>query len=154
MGMRIHNQKDAAAGLLYIAFGAAFSIGALTYRMGDPARMGPGWFPFWIGILLVVVGVLTALSGMRRTAAPERLKRPDLPALAWILGGVVLFGLALEPLGLVLSLALLVLVSMRASHEFTWRGALVTAFALIVFSYVTFVWGIELQIDLWPTFLG
>lgn len=153
MGMRVHNQKDVAAGLLYVAAGAAFSIGALNYKMGDAARMGPGWFPFWVGILLAVVGLLTALGGMRRTAADERVQRPDIVALAWILGGVVLFGLLLEPLGLVLSLALLVLISMRASHEFTWRGALATAAVMIVFSWVTFVWGIELQIGLWPAFL-
>ncbi len=153
MGIRIHNQKDFAAGLFYVVAGGAFSVGALEYRMGDPARMGPGWFPFYIGVLLVLVGVITAAGGLRRTGAEERFKRPDLPALAWILGAVVLFGVLLQPLGLVLSLTVLVMVSMRASHEFTWRGAIATTLALIAFSYVTFVWGIELQIGLWPSFL-
>jgi hypothetical protein len=154
MGIRIRNQQDVAAGAFYVIAGAGFSLGALNYKMGDPARMGPGWFPFWVGILLVLVGVLTAANGLRRTAEPDKLKRPDIPALAWILGGVVLFGILLQPLGLVLSLLVLVLVCMRASHEFNWRDALITAVALIVFSYVTFVWGIELQIGLWPAFLG
>lgn len=154
MGMRIHNQKDFTAGLLYVAAGAAFSIGALNYKMGEPARMGPGWFPFWVGMLLVLVGAVTAVGGLRRTGPDEKLQRPDIPALAWILGAVTLFGVLLEPLGLVLSLALLVVVCMRGSHEFRWREALATAVVLIVFSLVTFVWGIEMQIGLWPAFLG
>src|SRR5688500_18409525 len=104
MGLHIRNQKDFAAGMLYIAAGAAFSIGALGYRMGDAARMGPGYFPFWIGVLLVVVGVVTAATSIRKTTGVEKLKRPELGAMAWVLGGVVLFGLLLQPLGLVLAL--------------------------------------------------
>ncbi len=46
-----------------------------------------------------------------------------LKTLLWILGSVVLFGLLLKPLGMVLSVFVLVLVSSMASHEFSWKGA-------------------------------
>jgi len=153
MKLRIRNQKDVAAGLLYVGFGAAFSLGALNYKLGDPARMGPGWFPFWIGVLLVIVGVFTAYTGVRSTAAEEKVKKLELGSVAWIIAAVVLFGLLLQPLGMVASLAVLVLVSSRASHEFTWKGAIAVAAALIVFSSAVFIWGINLQISLWPSFL-
>ena len=153
MKYRIRNEKDVAAGVLYMLFGAAFSLGALNYKLGDPARMGPGWFPFCIGILLVVVGLLTAWTGVRPTAAAEKVKRPELRPLAWVIGAVVLFGLLLQPLGLVGSLFVLVVVSSFASHEFTWKGAVATAIALILFSTAVFVWGINLQIPLAPAFL-
>jgi Tripartite tricarboxylate transporter TctB family len=151
---RIRNQKDVAAGLIYVLAGAGFSLGALNYKLGDAARMGPGWFPFWVGILLVAVGIATAASGMRASAAEERVKRPQLRSVAWILGAVVLFGLLLQPLGLVLSLAVLVIVSSLASHEFSWKGTLLSAAALIAFSVGVFIKGISLQIPLWPSFLG
>jgi hypothetical protein len=153
MKLRIRNQKDVAAGALYVLFGAAFSLGALNYRVGDAARMGPGWFPFAVGVLLVLVGLVTAVSGMRPSATPETVQRPKFGALAWIIGAVVLFGLLLKPAGLVLSLAVLVVVSSRASHEFSWRGALATAVALILFSTAVFIWGINLQLPLWPSFV-
>ncbi len=153
MKLRIRNQKDVAAGALYVLFGAAFSLGALNYRVGDAAGMGPGWFPFAVGVLLVLVGLVTAVSGMRPSATPETVQRPKFGALAWIIGAVVLFGLLLKPAGLVLSLAVLVVVSSRASHEFSWRGALATAVALILFSTAVFIWGINLQLPLWPSFV-
>jgi hypothetical protein len=153
MKLRIRNQKDVAAGLLYAAFGAAFSLGALNYKLGNPERMGPGFFPFWIGILLVVVGAFTIFSGVQATAAKEAVKRPHMGPLAWVIGGVVLFGLLLQPLGMVAALAVLVLVSSLASHEFTWKGTIATAVALILFSSAVFIWGINLQIPLWPSFL-
>ena len=152
MTLRIRNQKDFAAGAIYVLAGAAFSIGALNYKLGDPARMGPGFFPFWIGILLVLVGVATALSSVRRGAPAEAIQRPELRAMAWIIGAVVLFGLLLQPLGLVLALVVLVLVSSRASHEFRWKGALVNTVVLILFSTGAFIWGIKLQFALWPAF--
>lgn len=154
MKVAIRNQKDVAAGLIYVLAGAAFSLGALNYRLGDAARMGPGWFPFWVGVLLAAVGMATIASGMRANAAVEAMKRPQLGAMAWILGAVVLFGVLLKPAGLVLSLVVLVLVSSRASHEFTWRGAIVNAVVLVAFSVGAFIKGISLQLPLWPAFLG
>lgn len=153
MKLSIRNQKDVAAGAIYIAFGAAFSLGALNYNMGDAARMGPGWFPFWIGVLMVAVGAATAAGGMRARAAEDPLKKPELRTLSWIIGAVILFGLLLQPLGMVLALAVLVVVSSLASHEFGWKGTLANTVILIAFSIGAFIKGINLQIPLWPPFL-
>jgi hypothetical protein len=122
MKLRIRNQKDVAAGLVYVAFGAAFSLGALSYKLGEPARMGPGWFPFAIGILLVIVGAITALSGVRATAGEQKVKRIELRTLAWVTGAVVLFGLLLQPLGMVAALTVLVIVSSLAATKSTGRA--------------------------------
>jgi hypothetical protein len=153
MKARIRNQKDFAAGAIYVLAGAGFALGAFNYKLGDAARMGPGWFPFWIGVLLALIGVVTALRALRLDAEPEKVQRLQAGSMAWILGAVVLFGLLLQPLGLVLSLVALVLVSSRASHEFTWKGALANTVVLVVFSIGAFIWGISLQIPLWPAFL-
>lgn len=154
MKYRIHNQKDFAAGLIYVASGAAFSLGALNYKVGEAARMGPGYFPFFVGLLLALVGVATALRALSLNGPAEKLQRPDLRTMAWILGAVVLFGVLLQPAGLVVALVALVIVSSMASHEFTWRGALINAVVLTFFSVAAFIWGINLQIPLWPAFLA
>jgi hypothetical protein len=154
MKLRIQNQKDFAAGLIYLVAGAGFAIGAFNYKIGDAARMGPGWFPLWIGVLLAVLGLVIAAKAMAPGAARDVLQRPELRTMAWILGSVVLFGLLLQPLGLVLSLAVLVMVSSLGSHEFGWKGALLNTVILILFSVGVFIRGIHLQIGLWPAFLG
>lgn len=153
MKFSIRNQKDFAAGVIYVLFGAGFGLGALNYKVGDAARMGPGWFPLAIGILLAAIGLVTAGMALRVTARPDPLRAPDLGALSWILGAVVLFGLLLVPAGLVTALAVLVVVSSRASHEFTWRAALINSVVLILFSVGVFIYGINLQLPLWPAFL-
>lgn len=150
----IRNQKDFAAGVVYVLAGAAFAIGAFNYKVGDAARMGPGWFPLAVGLLLALVGAIVMAMALRPRAVVESMKRPELGPMAWILGGVVLFGLLLQPLGLVLSLIVLVVVSSRASHEFRWKAAVVNAVVLTLFSVFVFVKGIQLQIAMWPSFLG
>lgn len=153
MKFRIRNHQDMAAGLIYVLAGAGFSLGALNYKIGEAARMGPGWFPFWVGILLMAVGFATSAAGLRASAAEARVQRPELRSVAWILGSVVLFGLLLQPAGLALSLAVLVIVSSMGSHEFSWKGTLLNTAVLIVFSVGAFIKGINLLIPLWPAFL-
>jgi hypothetical protein len=150
---RIRNQKDFAAGVIYILAGAGFALGALNYKVGEAARMGPGYFPLAVGVLLAATGMAVAAGSLRAKAPQETVRRPDLRTILWVLGSVVLFALLLQPAGLVVALAALVLVSSAASHEFTWRGALANTAVLILFSTGVFIKGISLQIPLWPAFL-
>ena len=59
--MRIKSQKDFFAGLMFSVVGVGFAIGASTYSIGEGARMGPGYFPLMLGIVLV----------SQRSAAPD-----------------------------------------------------------------------------------
>lgn len=152
--MRIRKQTDFFSGLMFIVVGLGFSLVARGYTMGTAARMGPGYFPFWLGIVLALLGAAVAIGAMSPTGESDRLARWDLRTVLWVLGSVVLFGLVLKPLGMVLSVILLVLIASMASHEFTWRGALLNAAVLVVISLVAFVYGINLQMPVWPAFLS
>jgi Tripartite tricarboxylate transporter TctB family len=55
--MQIKNGKDFWAGLMYLAFGAAFMLVARNYAMGSALRMGPAYFPTVLGGILVVLGL-------------------------------------------------------------------------------------------------
>ena len=55
--MRIKSQKDYFSGLMFMAVGAAFAGVSSTYTIGSGARMGPGYFPMVLRILLAGLGV-------------------------------------------------------------------------------------------------
>lgn len=151
--MRIRSQKDFASGLMFILVGFGFSWVARGYSMGTAAKMGPGYFPFWLGVVLAVLGVLVLIGSLSSKGESDELARWDIKLLLWILGSVVLFGLLLKPLGMVLSVIVLVLVSSMASHEFTWRGAILNTIVLVLISMGAFVYGINLQMPVWPAFI-
>jgi hypothetical protein len=150
----IRSQQDFASGILFIVAGAAFAFLARSYRMGTASSMGPGYFPFWLGILLALLGGVVVMQSLSRKGVADRIPRWDAKTLLWVLGSVVLFGLLLQPLGLVLSLVVLVLVSSMASHEFSWKGAIGTAIVMVLMSLAAFVYGLKLQFPVWPAFIG
>ncbi|WP_029044352.1 MULTISPECIES: tripartite tricarboxylate transporter TctB family protein [Cupriavidus] len=152
--MRIRSQKDFASGLMFILVGFGFSWVARGYSMGTAAKMGPGYFPFWLGVVLALLGALVLWSSLSSKTEEDQLARWDIKTLLWILGSVVLFGLLLKPLGMVLSVLVLVLVSSMASHEFSWKGAVLNAIVLVLISVGAFVYGINLQMPVWPAFLA
>ncbi|MDF3836577.1 tripartite tricarboxylate transporter TctB family protein [Cupriavidus basilensis] len=152
--MRIRSQKDFASGLMFILVGFGFSWVARGYSMGTAAKMGPGYFPFWLGVVLALLGALVLWGALSAKKEEDQLARWDIKTLLWILGAVVLFGLMLKPLGMVLSVLVLVLVSSMASHEFSWKGAIANAIILVLISMGAFVYGINLQMPVWPAFLA
>ncbi|WP_414475887.1 tripartite tricarboxylate transporter TctB family protein [Microvirga sp. M2] len=152
--MKIVRQKDFASGLLYIILGVAFAVASYGYRMGTASRMGPGYFPFWLGVLMAIIGIMVAFGAIRLHAEPQKMEHWALRPLFIILASVLVFGLLLGTLGLVLSTVALIIGSSLASHEFTWRATLINTLVLIVFSLVVFVYALNLQFPVWPTFIA
>lgn len=150
--MQIRSQKDFASGLMFIAVGLGFSYIATTYNMGTTAKMGPGFFPFWLGLLLAVLGAIVTMTSMSAKSSEDQIAKWDWPSVLWVTGSVVIFGVVLAYLGLMLSVLVLVFISAMASHEFHWKGTIVNAVILNLIAYVAFIWGLKLQFQVWPSF--
>ena len=148
----IRNPKDFGSGCLFAGFGLAAVVLAASYPVGTAARMGPGYFPRGLGLILIAMGAVLILKSLRTPGAPISI--PTLKPLVVVLGSVVLFGVAVMPLGLVLATILLVVVSSTASHEFAWKEALIASVLLAVFVVVAFGYGLSLQLPILPPFLG
>ena len=59
------SQKDFVSGLMFMAVGGGFAWGAVDYEIGEAARMGPGYFPFMLGMILLGLGALVAFNGFK-----------------------------------------------------------------------------------------
>ena len=151
--MKIRNQRDFGAGIMYMVIGLFFTIVATNYPMGTAAKMGPGYFPFFLGILMTILGLIVAIKALSATAAIEAIPKFNWKVIAQITGSVVLYGLLLPRMGFLIAVVVLVLVSASASKEFTWKGSLINAAFLVIFTYSVFVVGLKLQFPLLPVFL-
>lgn len=149
---KIRHPKDFAAGVMFMAFGvAAIAIGS-GYPLGVAARMGPGYFPRILGILLIVLGAVLMYRALRLDGARITLESPR--PLLIVLGSVVVFGMTAPSLGLVVATILLIVASSTASTEFRWKEALLSSVVLAALAVAGFIWGLGLQFTVWPTFLG
>ena len=62
----IRRPKDLYAGLIFVAFGTAAIVIGNNYALGSAARMGPGYFPRMLGILLIVREIVTNLESVEK----------------------------------------------------------------------------------------
>jgi Tripartite tricarboxylate transporter TctB family len=159
------SQKDFFAAIMFMVMGLAFAIGARNYNMGDSTRMGPGYFPFVLGLLLVFLGALVLMGSFRSTASDgDRVGRFAWKPLLYIIVANLVFGVCLgglklggqtvlPPLGLVLGTYALVLIASRASNEFKWLPSLISATVLAVGCYLVFIVLLKLQLPVWPSFM-
>ena len=146
----IRHPKDFFAGLLFIAFGLAAIVIGSNYTLGTAARMGPGYFPRILGILLIALGSALAIRALR-------FNGPPVPAFKWrpllvVLISVATFGLIVNRVGVVVSTMLLIVAASAASHEFRWRESLIAGAILAALAVGVFVVGLKLQLPIWPAF--
>jgi hypothetical protein len=147
--VRIRSPSDFWCGILFIAVGIAFVVLASGYRIGTPARMGPGFFPIVLGGILVALGLSLSIPALIRDGEP--LPRLGLRPLLTVLVAIVVFALLLQPLGFVLSAVVLVLISGFADPELRRVESVGLALLLTAFSVAIFVVLLGLPFNLWPS---
>jgi hypothetical protein len=149
--MIIHDKKNFLAGVLYVAFGALVAIGAAHYDLGTAQRMGPGYFPLALGLLLMAVGLVVASSALGTAGPRTELGDWPLGTVAVVLLSVVLFGLLLKPLGLLVASVVLILASARAHSAWNWRTSIISAAILVPATAIIFVGLLGLRLPLLPS---
>lgn len=161
--MGIKSQRDFVSGALFCVFGVAFAWGATSYTVGDAARMGPGYFPRLVGILIAILGGLIMLSALRK-GPPDG---DPIGAIAWrplgyIIGANLAFGvllaglpsLGIPAMGLIVAIYALTFISSLAGDQFSARSVAILATVLAIGSYVAFELALKLNFPIWPTFIA
>lgn len=146
--VRIGNKQDFCSGLMLIGFGLAALLVARNYRMGTAFRMGPGYFPVVLAILLIAIGIVVALYALRSGEG-------KLPRLAWrplfvVTGATVLFGLIINSAGLLLSTLTLVVASRLARPGYPWVETTILSIALAILYSAIFHFFLKIQMPLLP----
>ena len=159
--MKIGHPKDFWGGVLFAAIGLAFALIAYGIKLGDiviapgyamgvPARMGPAFFPFYLGMILFVLGVAIAVGGFRHTGPQEGFPKFHWKPNLFVLGAIVLFGIILKPVGMLLSGVILIIIAGFGSEQFRLKRSIILGIALSIFCALVFVAGLKLPIPLCP----
>jgi hypothetical protein len=160
--VKIKSEKDFFAGLMFLVVGVAFAWGATNYNIGQGARMGPGYFPLMLGILLAVMGGVVAFQALVvETEHGDKIGKWAWKPLFFIIASNVLFGIALAGLpsigvpglGLIAAIYVLTFIAALAGDEFKLKEVVILATALAVGSYFAFVYLLKLQFPVWPSFI-
>jgi predicted outer membrane lipoprotein len=160
--VKIKSQKDFFSGLMFMSVGVAFAWGASTYNVGEGSRMGPGYFPLVLGILLAALGAFIIFESLVvETEDGEPIGSWAWKPLGFIIGSNLVFGLLLGGLpglgipvfGLIAGIFALTIISSMAGEEHNWKEVVVLAAILAVTSYLAFIVLLKLQFPVWPSFI-
>jgi Tripartite tricarboxylate transporter TctB family len=151
--VKIKNQRDFWSGLMFIAVGIAFAVGATNYSMGSSARPGPGYFPLILSAFMSVLGAVVLFKAL----TIETDDGNPIGAFAWrpllvIVAAIAFFGLALPRLGMLITVPILIFITSMAGDEFHWKGVLANAVVLTIGAWAIFIAGLKLTIPLYPWF--
>lgn len=160
--MHIKSQKDFFCGLMFMAVGVAFAWGASTYNVGTGARMGPGYFPLMLGILLAVIGAAVTFTALVvETEGGGKIGKIAWKPLIFVIGANVIFGILLAGLpnikfpafGMIVAIYALTFVASMAEAGWKFKTTLILATVLAAGSYLAFVLALKLQFPVWPAFI-
>ena len=160
--MKIKSQRDFWSGLMFMAAGIAFAWGATNYTIGEGARMGPGYFPLMLGILLTLIGLFVTFEALVvETEDGERVGAFAWKPLFFIIGANLIFGILLVGLprfgipamGLIVAIYALTFVAALAGDQFKAKEVAILATVLAVGSYLAFIVLLKLQFPVWPSFI-
>ncbi len=160
--MNIKSQKDFFSGLMFAVVGGAFAYGATSYTVGTGARMGPGYFPLVLGVILAILGAIVMFKALVvETPSGDKIGGWAWKPLFFIIAGNLLFGILLGGLpsiklpamGLIAAIFGTTLVVSKAGDTFVLKEVLILSTVLSIGSYLAFVVLLKLQFPVWPTFI-
>lgn len=148
--MKFAQRRDYYAGALIMLLGAGAAIIGSRYTIGSLTRMGPGFFPTTLGILLAVIGVFIAGSASygSKPDTVEASLRPDWRGWLCIVSGAGLFIILASRAGLVPATLACVFVAALGDRSNNWKNALGLAVGVTIFGTLLFAYGLRVQIPL------
>jgi hypothetical protein len=149
MREKIRSTQDFWTGVAFVVFGVGTAILARKYQMGTTSRMGPGYFPSMLGIILACIGMFILVRSFL-SAAGGQIDTIRLALLGRLLLSVLAFGLLLPWFGLFVAAFVTVMLAAWAGPEFNLGEGIVTAAVLSVSSWLVFVYALKQTMPVWP----
>jgi hypothetical protein len=144
--MKNKDFQDIVGGLGLMALGLFVAYYAQRYEFGTLNRMGPGFFPVVLGLILAGLGFFIFLPALFRSGEKIQV---DWRPLVCVLGSLVAFSLLLKTLGLVITAALSAAIASMAS-PMPWRSRIALSIGIAVITYGVFILGLSMVIPVWP----
>ena len=132
--------KDFWAGVMFLGLGLLAVYIARDYPMGRTMRMGPGYFPTYLGYGLALIGAFVNIrSFFSEPSEEERVTRWALVPLALMPLSVVMFAIVVDNFGLVLAVALLIGFASASVRNFKPIELLLMYIVLLAIAYFVFL---------------
>jgi hypothetical protein len=138
--------KDFLSGLMFVGFGAAALYFGQKLAIGTAVRMGPGYVPRMLSLILLGLGILICVLALINGG--EEVEKPKWKPITLVTMGIVCFALLLERAGLFPALVVLILISSLAGEEFKLTEVIGNIVVLSILCIIVFKLGLGMNISI------
>ena len=134
-------KRDYYAGGLMLLLGVGAAVTGSGYKFGTLARMGPGFMPVVLGVVLAFLGLLIAGTALGSSEPDDGKFLPDNPQwFGWlcIIAGPVLFIVLGQFGGMIPAVFACVFVCALGDKTATYKSSFVLACGVTVFGVLLF----------------
>ena len=136
--------KDFLSGLMFIGFGLLALYFGQKLALGTPVRMGPGYVPRMLSLILLGLGGLICVVAL--VTGGEMVERPKWKPITMVTIGIVCFALLFERAGLLPALVVLVLIASLGGEEFKLTEVIGNMIVLAILCTLVFKVGLGMNI--------
>jgi putative tricarboxylic transport membrane protein len=141
--------RDLSGALFWLAIAIFFSIEGFTHlKLGTLHQPGPGFFPFWAGVMLGILSLISLFNSLRKS---ETLSLSGIKSskLLLVTGALLAYLLLLEALGFLTVTFLFLFLLFRIEYR-GWAFSTVLALVGAVSSYALFQLWLKTQLPAGP----
>ncbi|MDB5569381.1 MAG: Tripartite tricarboxylate transporter TctB family [Hyphomicrobiales bacterium] len=138
--LRVRSPQDIGAAAVLMLIGLAGVYFGRDLNFGSSARMGPGFFPTILSWLILAIGALIGVKAFMFDGPPIRSTR--LRPIFFVCAAILLFGAAIEYIGLALTAILVTFVAAAGNERTRWGETAILSVILAVFSVSIFIYGL------------
>lgn len=146
MQLKIRSEADFWAGIMFIGFGVLAIVISRDYPIGSAMRMGPGYFPTWIGAIMVLLGAIISATAFKVTG--EKVGKFAWKPMIMLSIAFCTFAWGIDHIGFIPSLVIMIFLSALAGREFRLKEVAILSVVLIVGCWALFIKGLELPFPL------
>jgi len=145
--------RDLVSALFWLAVAIFAAVQGLTLKLGTLQQPGPGFFPFWGGVVLALLSLVLIVKSIglkspdHGSAVPPA--RPESSRLFVVAGAILGYVLLLERVGFVVVTFAFLLLLFRLERR-SWAVSALTAGAGAAASWVLFQLWLKTQLPVGP----
>jgi hypothetical protein len=145
--VRVKSPQDLGAGAVFVLIGLAGLYFGRELAFGTAARMGPGYFPILLSVLILAIGIIVAIRGLTTEGPP--IEPVQLRPIAMIIAAILIFGVLIDVVGLALTALLLTVFAAYARREVKLTETILLGAGLAVFTVAVFVYLLGQPLPAW-----
>ena len=144
---RVKSPQDFGAAMLFLAIGIAGIYFGQDLTFGTASRMGPGYFPTLLSIVIVLIGAIVGLKSLAIDGPP--IEPTKLRPILFILLAILAFGYLIEQIGLAITATGLAIFAAYARRDVNLKETVVLAVGLSLFAIVVFAYALGQPLPIW-----